>query len=117
VLVPAGVGTREPDYVPPLVQEQGEADEIEFDPERHRELDAALAAASAGIGDLVVDGEVRVGDPDVELTERASEGLDLLVLGSRQRGPVRRAILGSVSAEVIRESPCPVLVVPRPDEG
>jgi nucleotide-binding universal stress UspA family protein len=117
VLVPAGVGTREPEYVPPLVQEQGEADEIDFDPERHRELDAELAAAKARIGDLRIEGEVRTGDPDVELTERAAEGMDLLVMGSRRHGTVRRALLGSVSAEVIRESPCPVLVVPRPGEG
>ncbi len=39
--------------------------------------------------------------------------LDLLVMGSRGYGPVRRALLGGVSAEVIRTAPCPVVVVPR----
>lgn len=54
------------------------------------------------------------GDPVERLLERASEGLDLLVLGSRGFGPLMRVLLGSVSARVIRRAPCPVLVVPRP---
>ncbi|MFZ2049838.1 MAG: universal stress protein [Solirubrobacteraceae bacterium] len=59
------------------------------------------------------------GDPCEVLVER-SEGLDLLVLGSRAYGPVRHALLGSVSAPVMRDAHCPVLVVPRgsrPDES
>lgn len=45
----------------------------------------------------------------------ASQGvdLDLLVLGSRGHGRVLRAIAGSVASEVVREAPCPVVVVPR----
>ncbi|HEX5308994.1 MAG TPA: universal stress protein [Solirubrobacteraceae bacterium] len=59
------------------------------------------------------------GNPCEVLVEQ-SEGLDLLVLGSRAYGPVRHALLGSVSAPVMREAHCPVLVVPRgsqPDEN
>jgi nucleotide-binding universal stress UspA family protein len=54
------------------------------------------------------------GEPVAKLLERAGEGVDLLVLGSRGFGPVMRLLIGSVSARVIREAPCPVLVVPRP---
>ncbi len=48
-------------------------------------------------------------------TELSSESgdLDLLVLGSRKRGPVRRTVLGSVSGELVRMAQAPVLVVPR----
>jgi nucleotide-binding universal stress UspA family protein len=54
------------------------------------------------------------GDPVQKLLEAADMGVELLVLGSRGFGPVMRLLIGSVSARVIRESPCPVLVVPRP---
>ncbi len=44
---------------------------------------------------------------------RASHELDLLFLGSRGYGPVRRVLLGSVSGRVVREAHCPLIVVPR----
>ena len=53
------------------------------------------------------------GDPVERLLARAAEGVDLLVLGSRGFGPLLRLMLGSVSAEVIRDAPCPVLITPR----
>jgi nucleotide-binding universal stress UspA family protein len=52
------------------------------------------------------------GDPAEVLAAQADE-LDFLVLGSRGYGPIRRALLGGVSAEVMRTAPCPVIVVPR----
>jgi nucleotide-binding universal stress UspA family protein len=54
------------------------------------------------------------GDPVRKLLEAAEMGVDLLVLGSRGFGPVMRLLIGSVSSRVIREAPCPVMVVPRP---
>jgi len=52
------------------------------------------------------------GEPAAVLAAQGVE-LDLLVIGSRGYGPVRRALLGGVSAEVMRTAPCPVIVVPR----
>ncbi|MGC2373381.1 MAG: universal stress protein [Solirubrobacteraceae bacterium] len=52
------------------------------------------------------------GDPSEVLIER-SKNLDILMLGSRAYGPLRHVLLGSVSARVMREAHCPVLVVPR----
>ncbi|MBW3630789.1 MAG: universal stress protein [Gemmatimonadetes bacterium] len=40
------------------------------------------------------------------------EATDLLVLSTRNRGVVGRALLGSVSAEVTRRAPCNVLLIP-----
>jgi nucleotide-binding universal stress UspA family protein len=34
-----------------------------------------------------------------------------LVIGSRGRGGIKRAVLGSVSDHVVRHAPCPVLVI------
>lgn len=63
---------------------------------------------------LSVSSRLLEGVAVLELAE-ASEGMDLLVLGSRGYGPLRRLLLGSVSARIARDAPCPVLVLPRED--
>jgi nucleotide-binding universal stress UspA family protein len=62
---------------------------------------------------------VAVGSPGGSLADvAAEEGAGLVVVGSRGRGALASAILGSVAAEVIRSSHCPVVVVPaRPQPG
>jgi nucleotide-binding universal stress UspA family protein len=57
------------------------------------------------------DAEVLWGNPADALTD-VTRGLDLLVLGSRAQGPLRRAVLGSVSANVLHGAHCPVVVLP-----
>jgi nucleotide-binding universal stress UspA family protein len=53
------------------------------------------------------------GDPAQELARAAADRrAALLVVGSRGRGSVRAALLGSVSAEVTRRAACPVVIVP-----
>jgi len=44
------------------------------------------------------------------------EASDLLVLSTRNRGMLGRALLGSVSSEVTRRAPCNVLLVPPPSD-
>jgi len=53
---------------------------------------------------------VVIGDPADELVLRA-EGAGLLVVGSRGRGAVASALLGSVALHCSAHSPCPVVVV------
>jgi nucleotide-binding universal stress UspA family protein len=52
------------------------------------------------------------GDPVLCLAE-ASAGLDLLVVGSRRYGPLKRALVGAVSSALVEHAHCPVLIVPR----
>jgi nucleotide-binding universal stress UspA family protein len=52
------------------------------------------------------------GNPVDGLVERSTE-LHLLVVGSRNYGPVKHILLGSVSRPVLDRASCPVLVVPR----
>jgi nucleotide-binding universal stress UspA family protein len=59
-----------------------------------------------------ISGEVVDGYADDELA-RLSRDVDLLVCGSRGRGPLGRVMLGSVSAGLLRKARCPVLVIPR----
>ncbi|MCB1005297.1 MAG: universal stress protein [Acidimicrobiales bacterium] len=40
----------------------------------------------------------------------AEQGADLLVVGSRGHGALRRALLGSVSTHLVNHAPCPVVV-------
>ena len=75
-----------------------------------RELDGAVERAG---NPSAIRGVRLAGDPVAALV-RESERLDLLVLGSRGRGPARSVMLGSVSAEVVRAAACPVVVIPRP---
>jgi nucleotide-binding universal stress UspA family protein len=60
--------------------------------------------------DVPVVAAVAPGDPAEELVARA-EGAGLLVVGSRGRGAVRSALLGSVALHCAAHSPCPVVVV------
>jgi nucleotide-binding universal stress UspA family protein len=63
-----------------------------------------------------VDGRVAVGVPEEELAAFGAE-LDLLVVGSRSYGPVRRLMFGSTSQHLARAGRCPLLVLPRPIAG
>lgn len=44
---------------------------------------------------------------------RATADVDLMVVGSRRHGPLRRVAMGSVSTHLLHAAQCPVLVVPR----
>ena len=63
-------------------------------------------------GSIFVLTAVRVGRPDAEIVALAEEvEARLIVLGSRGRSGVRRALMGSVSDSVVRHAHCPVLIV------
>ena len=53
------------------------------------------------------------GEPAVEIAARAHGVIDLLFTGSRGYGPLRRALLGSVSGALLRDAGCPVVVTPH----
>jgi nucleotide-binding universal stress UspA family protein len=73
-------------------------------------LDAEVARVQ-GRG-VVIAGILREGDPRDEVPAlAASEGVDLIVVGSHGRRGVARALLGSVAEDLVRRSSIPVLVV------
>jgi nucleotide-binding universal stress UspA family protein len=70
-----------------------------------------------GIRDVAVTLYVSAGPPAQALLDR-SEGAVLLVVGSRGRGGMRSAVLGSVALHCVTHAPCPVVVVhPAPVVG
>jgi nucleotide-binding universal stress UspA family protein len=65
--------------------------------------------AEAGVAAEI---ELREGRPADVICQVAQEGkFDLVIIGNRGRGMVSRVLLGSVSQEVVRAAPCPVLVI------
>ncbi len=76
--------------------------------------------AQAGLGQVVqalpessnAHAKLLFNDPATALIAR-SRDLDLLVVGSRAKGPLGAIWSGSVSNRVMREAACPVIVVPR----
>ena len=75
---------------------------------------AAEAAAKERLASLGgVEGRVASGVPGEELAAFGGE-VDLLVVGSRGYGPVRRLMLGSTSQHLAHSGRCPLLVLPRP---
>jgi nucleotide-binding universal stress UspA family protein len=79
----------------------------------------AVVTAVPGTADVVVDLVVELGPAAPVLVER-SRGADLVIVGSRGRGGLRSAFLGSVALHCVTHAACPVVVVhvgatPEPD--
>jgi nucleotide-binding universal stress UspA family protein len=72
-------------------------------------LRVALAARAASVAVRIVDGRPV---PTIVLAAR-SWNADLIVVGESARGALSRTLVGSVSDEVVRTAPCPVLVARR----
>ena len=63
-------------------------------------------------GGRVQEAHLRRGRKDQEIVGLSEEiGAGLIVMGSRGRGGVRRALMGSVADSVIHHAHCPVMVV------
>jgi len=77
-------------------------------------IDLMLTEANARLSHLPgVAGRAVYGLPGEELAAFGEE-VDLLVVGSRSYGPVKRLVLGSTSDHLERHARCSLLVLPRP---
>lgn len=84
------------------------------DLQRHA-IETFTADLRARSADLEISHSVERGEP-ADLLRAAADGADLLVVGRRRRGSLTRLLLGSVSHALAQDPPCPVAVVPQPDE-
>jgi nucleotide-binding universal stress UspA family protein len=93
------------------------ADELDaLDEGRVTEGEAALEAATAALGRAGAEALVLRGDAGSALCDLARErDASAIVMGSRGRGGIKRALLGSVSDYVVRNAHCPVIIT-RPAE-
>lgn len=87
--------------------------------ERHvHMLESARKTAERGVDALVAHGvataqlRVRDGLPGSEIVEEAREWpADLIVVGTRGRGAIKRILLGSVANYIVQHAPCSVEIV------
>jgi nucleotide-binding universal stress UspA family protein len=97
-------------FTPPVVRPEEDVVPEEVRKVYREALDRALAELPDGVQ---ATGVLLYGDVVDELSMVGEQGVDLLVCGSRGYGPVRRVLLGAVSAAMVRQASVPLLVVPR----
>ena len=81
--------------------------------EVNREANVALDHTIAALGSpATISRRIETGGPGPVICRVAEEAaVDVVVVGSRGRGAIRRALLGSVSTHVANNAPCPVIIV------
>jgi nucleotide-binding universal stress UspA family protein len=95
----------------PTVLAQTEVQPAELEREARELLDEQVQRIE-GAGGTVKEAHLRLGRADEEILELAEDiGAGLIVMGSRGRGRLRRALMGSVSDSVVRHAHCPVTIV------
>jgi nucleotide-binding universal stress UspA family protein len=79
---------------------------------RTREVAAQAVVIRGREAGVPVSFMVWEGDPGPSIVDVAtSEQVDMVIVGSHGRGSMGRLLIGSVSEHVVRNAPCPVLVV------
>ena len=99
---------------PPLAAVRTEAGRQELlDAIRDAVRDMLTEARNTVPDGIELETTLITGDPVEALKDVAGALGTILVVGSRGYGPLRRVLLGSVSAKLVAGAPCPVLVTPR----
>ncbi len=111
----AGVSLRtisvmQPVWTPVLL---GEAQQLAIDEAVRDGWRRSLERARGRIPDQLEVEEVFEEGFPVDVLRAQAGQLGLLVMGSRGYGPLRRAVFGSVSEDLLHDLACPLVIVPR----
>jgi nucleotide-binding universal stress UspA family protein len=115
VMVLEAVGAEVGRWLPlPGIEPQAMLEHGEMLQRRQEQAEHVIQGVASDLrGQLQVEPILRVGPAERMLVAEAEREIDLMFLGSRGYGAVRRAIAGSVSSAAMHDAPCPVIVVPR----
>jgi nucleotide-binding universal stress UspA family protein len=107
---------RYPTTAPEMLSGSLRAAWNEYHDDRRRSLQAVLDTAAREIGARI--GEIGAATPtgapaEMILKDAAQHASDLIVVGARGLGVLKRIALGSVSESVLRHATCPVLIIRR----
>ena len=95
----------------PTVLAQTEVEPAQLEREAQHLLDEQVRRVEEA-GGTVKEAHLRLGRADEEIVDLAHDiGAGFIVMGSRGRGRMRRALMGSVSESVVRHAHCPVTIV------
>jgi nucleotide-binding universal stress UspA family protein len=96
---------------------QAEADKLMEARAAHEHL-AKESAEQLRLAGILAQAELHTGDAATEIVAAAqSWSADLIVVGSRGRGAIARAVLGSVARSVLLNAKCSVLLIRRGTSG
>jgi nucleotide-binding universal stress UspA family protein len=101
------VSVAEPLYPVPVLADL--VDPAETNAHRRLLDEAARMLRDRGVEATTVEPSGDTADSIVDVAK--DEAADLIVVGSRHRGVIRRLLFGSVSSDVVVEAPCDVLIV------
>ncbi len=92
---------------------------LEREGEQARSFVEGQAQRMEARGARIAEAHLSLGRPDKEVVRLAEDlNAGLVVMGSRGRGGIGRALMGSVSDSVVRHAHCPVMVVrPRQERS
>ena len=93
-----------------------DAEEIRSEPDK-AQVYLAHVGKNLRLAGLQVDTVVGAGDPAPLIIDRAYKlGVEAIVLTTHGRSGLSRLLFGSVTEEVLRDSPCAVIVVPMREQ-
>jgi nucleotide-binding universal stress UspA family protein len=98
---------------------------VDFNPDLPSYREVLAKAANERLGKVLTTADLerhhaqlvtKFGSPFIEIVRYAKEqGIDLILMGTHGRRPIKHMLMGSVAERVVRKAPCPVLTVRHPE--
>lgn len=116
-LTEAGLGAAGGMAVPAVFTEGRDQLRRPVDTEARNLIEGALERADDDATDGIEVERAAIEGPAAQTLIEAARDAELLVLGSRGRGGFAGLLLGSVSQQCAQHPPCPVVILPPPNEA